>query len=280
MGIVQAIRVCEEQAYGPGCTIEKKECVGHVQKRMGTALRKLKDYGRRKLSDNKTIGGQGRLTGKKIDKIQRYYGLAIRRNKHDLTNMTKAVYAILQHMSSTDQNPQHNDCPEGPDSWCKFNQAKATGSTQDYKHTKPLPTAVTAELGPTIDRLSSPNLLTRCLDGYTQNACESFNSTVWSRCPKERFVGGDSIQLAVNDAVCNFNDGKKSLIHILRQLGVNLGSNSSGYLHSLDHRRVQASLKRQSEAEKKKRMAQRRRRIELEEKLIEKEGVSYETGGV
>ncbi len=56
------------------------ECVGHVQKRMGTALRKLKSQkGKKKLMDGKTIGGAGRLTGAKIDKLQVYYGLAIRR---------------------------------------------------------------------------------------------------------------------------------------------------------------------------------------------------------
>ena len=31
-----------------------KECVGHVQKRMGTELRKFKDLGRTKLTDGKT----------------------------------------------------------------------------------------------------------------------------------------------------------------------------------------------------------------------------------
>ena len=59
--------------------IVKKECVGHVQKRCGNALRKLKtELGSKKLSDNKTIGGKGRLTNQKIDQLQIYYGLAIR----------------------------------------------------------------------------------------------------------------------------------------------------------------------------------------------------------
>ncbi|GFS94322.1 uncharacterized protein TNCV_2013821 [Trichonephila clavipes] len=40
-------------------TGKKIECVGHVQKRMGTRLRKLKlVYGKKKLSDGKTIGGK------------------------------------------------------------------------------------------------------------------------------------------------------------------------------------------------------------------------------
>ena len=61
--------------------VEKKECVGHVQKRMGTRLRGLKkEWGREKLSDGKTIGGEGRLSASTIDQLTVYYGMAIRDN--------------------------------------------------------------------------------------------------------------------------------------------------------------------------------------------------------
>ena len=43
--------------------MEKVDCVGHVQKRMGTALRELKkQYKGQNLLGSKTIGGAGRLT--------------------------------------------------------------------------------------------------------------------------------------------------------------------------------------------------------------------------
>jgi len=70
--------------------IMKYECVGHVQERMGTALRKLKaEKGKQKLRGGKTISGIGRLTNARIDKLQVYYGLAIRCHKHDLEGMEK-----------------------------------------------------------------------------------------------------------------------------------------------------------------------------------------------
>ncbi|XP_029177185.1 uncharacterized protein LOC114945237 [Nylanderia fulva] len=56
-------------------TVMKKECIDHVQKRMGTRLRNLK-------KNTKGLGGKGKLTGKLIDELSIYYGLAIRRN-HD-----------------------------------------------------------------------------------------------------------------------------------------------------------------------------------------------------
>ena len=69
------------QPYG-GKAIKKYECVDHIQKRLGAALRKIKNkQDNKKLSDGKKIGGYGRLTANQIDKLQTYHGLAIRRHK-------------------------------------------------------------------------------------------------------------------------------------------------------------------------------------------------------
>ena len=72
--------VSESPCYGENFTIEKMDCVGHVQKRMGKRLSNLKSITKGKLQDGKTIGGKGRLTDVTIKRIQRYYGLAIRQN--------------------------------------------------------------------------------------------------------------------------------------------------------------------------------------------------------
>eukprot|EP00112_Aurelia_sp_Birch-Aquarium-sp1_P016878 Seg3860.2 transcript_id=Seg3860.2/GoldUCD/mRNA.D3Y31 product="hypothetical protein" protein_id=Seg3860.2/GoldUCD/D3Y31 len=82
--------VSNSKPYGDGVEIVKKECVGHVKKRLGTRLRKLKtNYGKKKLSDGKSIGDRGRLTDRKIDTMQNYYGCAIRKNKNNLDGMVK-----------------------------------------------------------------------------------------------------------------------------------------------------------------------------------------------
>ena len=82
--------------------IVKKECVGHVQTRRGTALRKLKtESGTKKLEDNKTLGGKGSLTNLRIDQLQIYYGLAIRRNVGSVDGMKMAISAILKHMTAS-----------------------------------------------------------------------------------------------------------------------------------------------------------------------------------
>ena len=93
---------------------------------MGSALRRLVvEYKGKFLSDSKKIGGTGRRTKKVIDKLQNYYGMAIRSNVGDLRGMMMAVQATLHHMTSTDDRPVHHMCPEGENSWCSYNIAKA-----------------------------------------------------------------------------------------------------------------------------------------------------------
>ena len=52
----------ESKPYGEDTIIEKRECIGHVQKRVGGRLRKLKEkYHGVKPSDGKTIEGRGSM---------------------------------------------------------------------------------------------------------------------------------------------------------------------------------------------------------------------------
>lgn len=53
--------------YGEDCPVKKSECVGHIQKRMGTRLRNIKK--------KEKLGGKGKLTDLVIKKLTTYYGL-------------------------------------------------------------------------------------------------------------------------------------------------------------------------------------------------------------
>lgn len=176
--------------YGDDCIMEKLACVGHVQKRMGTRLRKLKsDMGKRQLSDGKTLGGRGRLTLDAIKTIQTYYGLAIRRNTSSLVSMKRAVWAEYFHIASTDENPSHGMCPKADDKdcWCKYQ--KAVVNKEDYKHADHLhlPQAVMEVIKPTFRDLADENLLKKCHHGNTQNPNESLNNVIWSIIQKRCF---------------------------------------------------------------------------------------------
>lgn len=176
-----------------GIEVEKKECIGHVQKRVGTALRKLK-------RDNPGLGGKGKLTDSQIDKLQNYYGIAIRSNVGNLAGMKKAIHASFMHCASSEARLFHDQCPTGSTSWCRYQQDKAN-RTNLYKHGTGLPLAVIKEVKPEYVRLTEDNLLKKYLHGKTRNQNESLNGMVWQRIPKEVYVGSETLQLGLYDAV-------------------------------------------------------------------------------
>lgn len=54
----------------------KLDCIGHVQKRAGTALREFRKKNAGKLKDGLPVGGRKhRLTDSCIDKLQKYNGM-------------------------------------------------------------------------------------------------------------------------------------------------------------------------------------------------------------
>ncbi|KAL5018046.1 hypothetical protein ScPMuIL_003768 [Solemya velum] len=81
---------------------------------MGTRLRTLVNKMKGvKLSDGKTLQGKGRLTQKRIDSFQVFYGVALRSNKCDLNEMCRSTKAILTHYSDTPDDYRHENCPDG-----------------------------------------------------------------------------------------------------------------------------------------------------------------------
>lgn len=121
------------EPYGPDVQIEKDECINHAGKRLGTALRKtVTDYATRKI----TLGGkkEGALTQAKIDKFQGYFQKAIIENSSDLAKMKNAVLAPIHHYASTDKKPLHRHCPQGRESWCFYQKAKAANRRSKPSH--------------------------------------------------------------------------------------------------------------------------------------------------
>ena len=78
--------------------VAKLDCIGHVQKRLGTALRILKvQHPGQKLSDRKSMGGAGRLTNSLINSLQNYFESAIHQSKGNSAEMVRTVKATLLH---------------------------------------------------------------------------------------------------------------------------------------------------------------------------------------
>ncbi|GFU00060.1 uncharacterized protein TNCV_2346021 [Trichonephila clavipes] len=263
----------KKNIYGNEYPIEKLECIGHVMKRMGTRLRRLKAQLKGQiLSDGKSLSGKNRLTEHEIDNLQSYYGsAAIRRNHSSVQNMRQAIWAIFLHELSTDEYHQHGFCPIGEDSWCGFKKAEASGKS--YKHKNSLPVAVVEAMRPIFRDLSHPDLLKKCLHGKTQNPNESFHNVVWSRVPKATFVQIETLSLGVYDAVCSFNDGNVSKLKMLQKMGVEPGEFSVSAMKLLDRERLIKAIYAFSGCSKKIRKDKKKKKKKKEEDNIKKNKV-------
>ena len=271
--------VCQAQPYGPDVHVVKEECVGHVQKRIGTNLRTLKKSRKGQLlEDGLKISGKGRLTDEVVDNLQRYYGMAIRSHPNDVAGMYRAIWASLSHSISTDDRPRHEFCPSTPDTWCGYKRVEA-GLQESYTHRNPIPMAIFKELRPLYVRLTDRPLLERCLRGATQNQNESFNSTVWSLCPKTGFCSRSVVEQALNLAVARFNYGSSTLLAVLTEMGCEPGPWTEKFVKIADARRVAKAQRKEKQTSKSRRKRLRRRKKGLEEQMIEAEGPSYEAGG-
>ena len=260
--------ILDSQPYG-NFTIKKKECIDHVQKRMGTRLRNLK-------KKTKGLGGKGKVTGKLIDELSIYYGLAIRRNHHSVEKMRNEIYATLDHKLSTDDEPKHDKCSRGENSWCSWQKAQATGS--DHTHKPPLSQEVYEAISPIYDDLSRDELLSRCIGGFTQNSNESFNATVWSMAPKSTSSGKHVLDTTVDISAGIYNYGLSTVMRLMQNLGMTIGPNCYNFCVETDKRRIDFSERSLSDAAKKARTSLKASRKEEEEANINLDGQMYGAG--
>ncbi|XP_077511721.1 uncharacterized protein LOC144122078 [Amblyomma americanum] len=235
----------EAKVYG-FIPINKEECINHVQKRMGTALRNL--VAKHRDSPDR-ISGKGRLTGDLITKLTSYYGWAVKSHSGDVEAMHKAVMATYHHVTSTDLASNHSLCPTGPVSWCRHNAAEAKGLPSP-KHHYNLPPHVSKALLPIYQRLSDRKLLQRCQRGKTQNSNESLHAMIWALAPKEHHASLFSIEAAVAEAVLKFNAGnERASASILRELKVAPSTCNMQRMAEKDRRRRTASVNKRACAE-------------------------------
>ena len=74
----------------PHKTVVKNECIGHIQKRVGKRLRALKKV-------EKGLGKLG-LNDDTINRLQNYFGMALRSNVATVEDMKNNIYPALMHM--------------------------------------------------------------------------------------------------------------------------------------------------------------------------------------
>lgn len=290
-------QLVDSKPYNDNPVVKKKECVLHVKKRMFkrakeakkqlTLLKKAKKaLEKTNEKDKKKAAAKNKepvektlsLTGAVMSKLSLYYQLAILQNSESVEGMKKAIWCTYYHMSSTDSNPQHEFCPTGVDSWCKYRKAEAENKLKNYKHPPAFDNDIQELLKPIYEDLTTDDLLERCVGANTQNNNESFNACVWNIVPKHMFAGKKIIEIAAYSAACVFNEGSFTILKVMETMGVHIGYEAKQHALNVDEVRVSQAERRSSLASKETRTALRNTRILLNDQYEEEEGVVYGAG--
>lgn len=111
------------------------------------------------------------------------------------------------------------------------------------------------------------------MGGHTQNANESFNSTVWRLTPKHLHAGLKIIEIAGT-----FNKGYNSILRIVKKLEITIGKQAIIYATQVDECRVQRQEQRSYLSTKEARKARKEQLAEQNEFYEEAEGLMCGAG--
>ena len=208
----------QSKPYGETFKINKLECIGHIQKRLGCRLHTLwQTYKGKKLSEGKGISSKGKLTDRSINLFQNYFGMAIRQNS-DVPSMKKAIGAVLFYCSESKCDEQHHIfCPRTGNSWCKWQSDQITRK-ETYTTKISLPSAIKTLIKSIFIDLSNDSLLEKCFHDKSQNINESLNGLIWNRCPKSLYCSNKIIKVGVFSAIIAFNHGFYGLEKVFHEL--------------------------------------------------------------
>ena len=139
------------------------------------------------------LGGKGKLTDTTIDKLGGCFGKTIRNKKSGtVEEIRRACMSAFIHVSSSDENPCHECCPPGENSWCFYNKTESLDHHLPSHETMKIKVSLSDDESKRVQEvyksLTTDQLMSRCLKGRTQNANESVHSKIWSKKPKTNFV--------------------------------------------------------------------------------------------
>ena len=273
-----------------GREVKKLECIGHIQKRVGARLLKMRKNGDFKDlydGDDEIENGKSkkrkrkalRLTDKDINKLQNYYGIAMRSSTGEtIWQLKKAIAAAFYHCcDASSLEDRHQFCPKSELSWCKY-QSDIVNGTTIYKNKPGVHVKLRKLLKPVFMNLSSDELLAKCLHGKTQNNNESLNGIIWKRCPKDVYVGRTTLGMGIYSAIIDFNVGAKGLLKVMDEYGLVEGDFCAIFVASRDMNRIKEMNRKSSDCAKHSRKKHRAIRKGFNDKEKEKEGVTYGPG--
>lgn len=206
--------------YGEDVVVTNGEDIRHAYGKMECRLRSL-------IKENKIKSKM--LTDYLIYKLSNSYVQAIRKNCDSVAGMKNAINATFKHLCSTDENPQHDLCPIGRESWCKYRREEAKGLLNIFVHDPPLSAEVVTFLEPIYADLSKDDLLEQYLGRKSQNKKRSFNAKIWNRLVPNSHWGFKNLETTAFLDACLFNEGYVTVLRIMHILGIVIGPECERY---------------------------------------------------
>ena len=194
--------------------------------------------------------------------------------------MSRATHAILKHYSSTPENPRHEDCPTGRNSWCSYNRDVATGEKTHVRIKNPLPESVVKLMQPIFDRLGSEEFLVGSEKSLDQNKNECLHHVVWGMAPKEQYTSQQEASLAVSLGVLVFNNGLEDTVaKLLTAMELPVSSSMLIDLEMIDRKHMQQSDYKADPVTKQHRKKLKRDKCKKQDAFQHQEGVMYSSQG-
>ena len=174
-----------------------------------------------------------RLTDKMINKLQNYYGIAVRAcTGKTVPQMKREIGAALFHCCQFNNEEQrHMFCPQTSMSWCKYQLDKVIG-TDLFKEKAGIHNKIFK--------------LKKCIHGKTQNKNESLNGVIWKKCPKDIYVFRTTLEIGVDSAIINFNSGATRVIDVMKDYGLAQVYYTKKFCTKKDSVRIKESMRKES----------------------------------
>ena len=191
--------------------------------------------------------------------------------------MSKEIWAILHHYSSTIAKPMHCNYPMDIPSWCSY-QRDIVNGTNSYKYAKyPIADSIATVVTPIFDRFAEEAFLEGCKNVSNQNANESFNNVLQSFSPKEQFNSPLTTSLAIGLAICVYNSGLQfTVTNLLKKCDLEFNNKSLDQWYKMyKERNVQGDYA--AREERKKARKQKKTKQNIQHDAFQKnEGTQYQ----
>lgn len=101
--------------------------------------------------------------------------------------------------------PKHDKCPKGENSWCAYQRYVSTGQKTHKLAKWQLTEAIVDVVNPLFIRHSNEDFLNKYKQGSTQNSNEAFNSSMCSLFSKQQYNSSIEKLLSISLTVCIYN---------------------------------------------------------------------------